>query len=457
MSVEQIARVSVAYFIEKVSRSSISNYPILNELYEAGCIKGIPFGADIRQPTILASNIPDPTDLDGNSMTSQNTNATTSAIYNYKVIPKKIPLSMEQIMQKASKDTARVDWINGEMTSGADSILLATELQLQSDGTYASGLSFDGVRGAVSTTPTIGSFGQIDRSVEPRWRNKAYNGLDSTSSVPDAGNTADLSNILGRLKYIINGLQVGKSGCTHAFCSPDMYELFETAAEDKQRVITNSDTTPIGYQRMTYKGVKIVNTGGLQRVDGNQRLGFPEKTVGFMTLKREKFSFNFFDQTKFNDEFRKMIAYTKDPESMPFNLAAMITPNAENGILMHKSATNSTYYIEPRITGNATYGDLQATAIYFEAPATTPPAKGFTLSSNTSTVAAGSTSTVDIAYTNGATAADITISSSDTGIATVAVSGTTITITGVAAGNANINVSITGDSSSQQTIAATVN
>lgn len=432
---EQILRLAHSYYAEKVSRSSTSNLPILNELSEAGCIEPIPFGADIRQPTILASNLPDPTDMDGNGITSQSGNATTSAIYSWKVVPKRVNISMEQLNLKGSP-LEQVKWINGEIVSSVDSLLLAVELMLQSDASTAGGLAFDGIRGAVSTTPSIGTWGEIDRAVEERWRNKAFNALDGSSSVPDAGNTTSLSNILARFKYIINSLTVNKNGCTHAFLSSDLFEMIDTVLEDKQRTM-DTEVANLGYQRIIYKGVKIVNTGGMQRASSGSLLGFPEKTAIFMTLRPEKVCFKFYDRFKHDAKFRELIAYEKNPEEMPFDLARVVAPNAENGILLHKNASNSTYYIEERITGNMAYGDLQATAILFEQDVPTPD---FNLDATSGSVAVGATKDFTVTVVDGLDIASISVESSDTSKATATISGNKITVTGVATGSATITV-----------------
>lgn len=130
-----------------------------------------------------------------------------------------------------------------------------------SSGTGVGGLQMAGLASHVSTTPTTGTVGTIDRSSsDAAWfRNQKF---DTSSDWADG--SVDSGNVLRFLDYgldatTIDGspqVQLGLLGDTH-------WKALAAATRSFTHIMSNSDSAKIGHNKIWYRGVPMYLSGGL--------------------------------------------------------------------------------------------------------------------------------------------------------------------------------------------------
>lgn len=130
-----------------------------------------------------------------------------------------------------------------------------------SAGTAVGGLQMAGLASHVSTTPTSGTVGGINRaSSDAAWfRNSKF---DTSSDWSDG--SVDAGNVTRFLDQGIDGValsstpvqQVGLLGATH-------WGFFLQATRALQQIVHDSDKAKVGHNRVWYRGIPLYLSGGL--------------------------------------------------------------------------------------------------------------------------------------------------------------------------------------------------
>lgn len=130
-----------------------------------------------------------------------------------------------------------------------------------SAGTSVGGLQMAGLASHVSTTPTTGTVGGINRaSSDAAWfRNSKF---DTTNDWSDGA--VDAGNVTRFLDQGIDGValsstpvqQVGLLGSTH-------WGFFLQATRALQQIVGDSDKARVGHNRVWYRGIPLYLSGGL--------------------------------------------------------------------------------------------------------------------------------------------------------------------------------------------------
>lgn len=127
-----------------------------------------------------------------------------------------------------------------------------------SDGTGTGGKQIGGLGLLVSSSPSSGTVGGIDRSVSTNsfWRNYHH----SAAAVIGAKSVANMPQHLGRAKR--NIMTTTQSAPNLIVMDNLDFELYEGSVQGKQQ-ITNSNEGDVGYAQLMYQGTPVGFDGGI--------------------------------------------------------------------------------------------------------------------------------------------------------------------------------------------------
>jgi len=139
------------------------------------------------------------------------------------------------------------------------------EADLISDGTADGGLQVGGLKAAVSSTPTSGSYGGIDRSVAGGafFRNLKFNTVTDTTAPAPGGVATSAANIKDYYNYMINQLRRGSDRPTIVIAGQSHYQFLQSALNAIQRITSEQRSVDAGFRELEYLGIPVVMSGGV--------------------------------------------------------------------------------------------------------------------------------------------------------------------------------------------------
>lgn len=160
---------------------------------------------------------------------------------------------------------AFIDLSAGRYKIAEQSFLNNFEADLISDGTADGGLQIGGLKSLVSSTPTTGIVGGIDRSTAGGtfYRNlKFATTTDSTAPAPGgAATTAGL--IKDYYNYMLNYLRRGSDRTTFIIAGQSHYQFLQSALFAMQRITGEEKGVNAGFRELEYLGIPVVMAGGV--------------------------------------------------------------------------------------------------------------------------------------------------------------------------------------------------
>lgn len=163
------------------------------------------------------------------------------------------PFALSGREKRANRDQEQLlDVVDEKMEATMGRLKNTVSTSILGDGTGSGGKEFDGLQKAVSTTPSSGSYGQIDRSVSSNaWaRNSTSNVTISTANV-QATITAAMLPISRNSDYPDCGL-AGATAWSHLHASM-------TAI---QRINDQASTGRAGFRELYFNGMRFWFDGG---------------------------------------------------------------------------------------------------------------------------------------------------------------------------------------------------
>ena len=193
----------------------------------------------------------------------------TSAEYNYAQAAVAISISGLEMIQN-SGEAAIIDLLASRIGNAERTIRNNIALDIYSDGTADGGRQIGGLQLLVSTTPTTGTVGGIDRSttVGSFFRNIAFSGVTNGGA---ATTTANIQSYMNRL-YV--QLVRGADKPDLLVADNNYWRLYLESLQAIQRIASN-DTAMAGFSSLKYMDADVVLDGG---VGG----GSPANTMYFL-------------------------------------------------------------------------------------------------------------------------------------------------------------------------------
>jgi hypothetical protein len=173
----------------------------------------------------------------------------TAAEFDLKQAALSIVISGQEMLMNSGKERF-IPLLKRKLMNGEKSFKNNLVRALYSDGTGFGGRQLTGIQAAISTTPTVGTYGNIPRATWPFWRNAKFGG------VADGGAAVSSANIASYMTRL--ALQLVRNDDFPDFWLMDQvyYNLFQQSLQPNYRV-TNADTAASGF-----KSLKFYAAGG---------------------------------------------------------------------------------------------------------------------------------------------------------------------------------------------------
>jgi len=131
---------------------------------------------------IIATTIQSRSGELADNLTQNNAILQSAAQYKIAQYAAAVTMSGLEMLQNSSKE-AIIDLLDGRMQVSEARLLNRISGDLYGDGTGNGGKNIDGLAAAVSTSPTTGTYGGINRANWSFWQNQVTTGLTSTNTL----------------------------------------------------------------------------------------------------------------------------------------------------------------------------------------------------------------------------------------------------------------------------------
>lgn len=161
------------------------------------------------------------------------------------------PMAISGRERRANRDEEQLLDLVEEKNDAAKSRLKnLVSTSIKGDGTLYSGREFDGLKKAVSSSPS-GTYGKLDRTTKLYANNKTITGITFTAS-----------NIQAELTAGIMAMTRGDDGPDFGFCHPTPWKYLHQSLTAIQRI--NSTKAVAGFEKrvLSYDGVDFYFDGG---------------------------------------------------------------------------------------------------------------------------------------------------------------------------------------------------
>lgn len=238
------------------------NHPLYMAMEKAGGIREIDGGRTIVEEAKSSQNSTVGWVGESGSVSLTDTRVIDASEFDWKYQLGAVTWSLaEQYKNSGGSDTKLIDLIAGKFEVLEDTMMNQFHSGMLSNGTGSGGLQLLGLASLVSTTPTTGTVGGIDRSnANAAWfRNQKFDTSgDWTDGAVDAGNVKRFLdkglNATSRNSMIQSTL--GILGQTH-------FEYLSQAIQAVQVIQNENDTGKAGFDKLVYRGVPMYFGGGV--------------------------------------------------------------------------------------------------------------------------------------------------------------------------------------------------
>lgn len=211
----------------------------------------------------------------------------------------------EQYKNSGGSDTKYINLLGSKFDALEASMMNEFHEGLVSAGTGSGGLQLDGLAALISTTPTTGTVGGIDRSsANAAWfRNQKFDTAnDWSDGAVDAGNVKRFFDKLINLTMRNSKPQLScfLSGQTH-------FEALTQACQAIQQIVNESSTAKVGFDKLVYRGLPVyygngVNYSGATAATVTRTYGLNLKKGGFNLVFHEKAEFDMLEPVNSQDQ-----------------------------------------------------------------------------------------------------------------------------------------------------------
>lgn len=183
----------------------------------------------------------------------------TSAQYDFKQYAGAVSINGLEQLQNSGK-AQMISLLDGRMQVAEKQLMNQISAGIYSDGTGNSGKDITGLAAAISTAPTSGTYGGINRATWTFWRNVAFSG------VTDGGAAVSSANIQSYMNRVLLQTIRGSDAPDIAVADNNYYRFFLESMQAIQRV-TDATEGDSGFSSLAYYGagkkMSVVCDGGI--------------------------------------------------------------------------------------------------------------------------------------------------------------------------------------------------
>lgn len=163
------------------------------------------------------------------------------------------PVSLDGRNRRANVGKAQlIDLAEQKIQASVSRLKNTVSTSLRGDGTGSQGLEFDGIKKAVSTSPSSGTYGQIDRTSNSFARNLAVNV------------TLSASNVQEQITDVISQLTRGSEAPDLGLMDRTAWKYLHSSLTAIQRIQLPTKKATAGFRSLSYDGCDFVFDGGYQ-------------------------------------------------------------------------------------------------------------------------------------------------------------------------------------------------
>lgn len=240
----------------KLQDNVSKNNVLLNRLKKKGKIKPVSGGRTIVQELEYAENSTFKRYSGYEVLNISPSDVFTAAEYNYAQAAVAVSISGLEMLQN-SGDAAVIDLLESRIANAERTITNNIAVDCYSDGTADGGRQIGGLALLVSSTPTTGTVGGIDRSttIGSFWRNKKF------GAAADGGAAATAANIQTYMNRLWVQLVRGADAPDLLVADNNYWRLYLESLQSIQR-IASDEMASAGFMSLKYMNADVVLDGG---------------------------------------------------------------------------------------------------------------------------------------------------------------------------------------------------
>lgn len=223
--------------------------PVLVALDDQGLIRKFSGGYELRKP-VMYNDVAVGGFYAG--LSSFNLDAIDDATaFRFAIKQAYEPVAISGRDRRANRDEAQLlDLVEMKIKAAVSRLKNTVSTSLRGDGTGSSGLEFDGLKKAVSTSPSSGTYGTIDRSTNTFARNLAINVTLTAANVQE--------QITDAISQVTRGDEMPDLG----IMDRTAWKFLHSSLTAIQRIQLPSKKAVAGFRALEYDGCSFVFDGG---------------------------------------------------------------------------------------------------------------------------------------------------------------------------------------------------
>lgn len=273
--VSDLLATTIASRSRKLADNLEHNNALLMKLRERGNVRPFSGGTHIMEEIMYDDGDTSSGSYSGYDVIDITPDSPISAAeYDIKQYARAITISGLEIIQNAGREQM-IDLLAGRVQVAETRLRNSIAMGLYGDGTGNGGKDITGLQAAISATPTVGTYGGIDRGTWNFWRNQVI------SCTSDVGAAMSASTILSGMNKLALATARGNDRVDLIVADNEAFDHYSSALQAIQRVTNDSGQglAGAGFTTLKYHGIganaDVIFDGG---IGGNM----PAKTMYFI-------------------------------------------------------------------------------------------------------------------------------------------------------------------------------
>ena len=235
---------------EEIADEILHHNPLLAALNEQGLIRRFSGGYEIRKPVMYNDTAVGGFYSGFGSFNLDSIDDFTAFQFPIKQVYEPVAISGRD--RRANRDSEMLlDLAETKMKAAVARLKNTVDTSLRGDGTGSGGLEFDGIKKAVASSPTSGTYGKITRS-----------GNTWAQNLASTGNTFTAANIQEILTDLISQVTRGNESPDLGLMDRTAWKFLHSSLTAIQRINLPSKKPMAGFRSLSYDGVDFVFDGG---------------------------------------------------------------------------------------------------------------------------------------------------------------------------------------------------
>jgi len=234
---------------DSIADTVLRHSPLLSALDDQGLIRKISGGYELRKPVMYNDNAVGEFYQGFDSFNLNAIDDLTAFRFAIKQVYEPVAISGRE--RRANRDEAQLlDLAESKMQAAISRLKNTVSTSLRGDGTAFGGLEFDGIKKAVSTSPSSGTYGTIDRGTNLWARNYAVQV------------TLAAANVQENITDVISRLTRGDEQPDLGLMDRTAWKYLHSSLTAIQRIQLPAKKAVAGFRVLNYDGCDFVFDGG---------------------------------------------------------------------------------------------------------------------------------------------------------------------------------------------------